>query len=134
MTRTATMSGRGAGPMSLRSLLAIDAVTGVAMGAVLVAGATSLAGPLGLPAPLLLWAGLVLFPCAALMAVAAVPASPPLTVAWLVIVGNFAWVLASIAVLPWFAPSALGVAFVLAQAAVVLVLAVLERRALAASA
>jgi len=132
MTTQSAVMGRQGGhdPLSLRAVLAIDAGTCLAMGLLLVAAAAPLAGLLGLPEPLLFWAGMLLFPCAALMAGTAAMRPPPAALAWLVIAGNAAWVLASVGVLLVTAPNFLGTAFVLAQAAVVLVLLVVERRGL----
>jgi hypothetical protein len=48
---------------------------------------------------------------------------------WLVIIGNFAWALGSIAVAFAFETTAFGLVFVLGQAVLVAVLGVLEMRA-----
>jgi hypothetical protein len=110
------------GATFLRRTLAVDAATCVAMGALLVAFQAPLAGLLGLPAALLFYAGLALFPCAALM----LAAHRSRALAWLVVAGNAAWVAASVAVLLVASPTALGYAFVIAQALAVAVLAWLE--------
>jgi hypothetical protein len=110
------------GATFLRRTLALDAATCVAMGALLVAFQAPLAGLLGLPAGLLFYAGLALFPCAALM----LAAHRSRALAWLVVAGNAAWVAASVAVLLVASPTALGYAFVIAQALAVAVLAWLE--------
>ncbi|MCO5120148.1 MAG: hypothetical protein M9951_11010 [Burkholderiaceae bacterium] len=118
---------------SLRNVLGIDAITCLAMGLALIA----LAGPLGelfdLPARLLFFAGLILLPCATLMYAAARSAGPNRALAWTVILGNLAWVLASLGIAVALAPASLGMAFLLAQAAVVAVLAGLEYRGLRAT-
>ncbi len=109
-------------------VLLIDAVTCAAMG-VLLAGLSSVLAPvLGLPTALLLFAGLLLFPSAGLMVVAASlrPFRPML--GWTVVAGNLLWVVASIAVLIEIAPTPLGAAFVLMQAAAVAILVMLEWR------
>lgn len=135
MIETAVMGRRErAGAPSLRAVLVLDAATCLLMGVLLVAAAGPLAALLGLPQALLFWAGIVLFPSAALMAATAVTRRPLPGLVWLVIVGNAAWVLASLGVLMVFEPNALGIAFVLVQAVVVLVLLVLEKRSLAVSA
>jgi hypothetical protein len=116
----------------LRQILAIDAATCVAMGLLLVVAADPLSTLTGLPHALLFWAGVLLFPSALSMAAAAAVPRPALV--WLVIAGNAAWALASVAVATvLFEPTSVGRAFVLLQAAVVAVLLVLERRGLAGS-
>lgn len=133
MSDTAVMGGRtGAGAPGLRGVLGLDAATCVLMGGLLVLAAAPLAALLALPPALLFWAGVILFPCAALMAGTAAMRRPPAWLVWLVIAGNAAWVFASLGLLVVLAPNALGVAFVLVQAAVVLVLLRLEWRGLAA--
>jgi hypothetical protein len=117
--------------LSLRNLLLVDAVTCGAMGAFLTLGA----GPVGaltqIPSSLLLYVGLSLFPIAAFMAVVA---TRPVhrAAAWLIICGNVLWVVGSFALLlgGWIAPNALGVGFIVAQALVVVLLAMLEHAAL----
>jgi hypothetical protein len=132
MMDTAVMGRRErADAPNLRRVLALDAATCVGMGLLLLAATAPLATLLALPSALLFWAGLLLFPSAALMAAAAARPLPALV--WTVIIGNAAWVLASLGVLGVLAPNAFGIAFVLGQAAVVLVLMVLERRGLAAA-
>jgi hypothetical protein len=108
----------------LRRVLFVDAATCVGTGALLALGAGPLSPLLGLPAALLFYAGLSLFPIAALMAY--IGARPTAAGAWFIIAGNAAWVLGSIAVLFLFSPTALGLAFVIAQAAAVALLAELE--------
>jgi hypothetical protein len=102
------------------------------MGLALVLGATALAGLTGLPAALLSYAGLGLLPIAAVMLLVALhPALLPAG-AWVVIAGNAAWVIASLALLVtgWVSPNTLGIAFVVVQALAVAVLAKLEHGAL----
>jgi hypothetical protein len=118
---------------ALRGLLAFDAASCVAMGVLLVVAAEPLAPLFGLPATLLAWAGGLLLPSAALMAVAAALQPRGTGMAWLVVAGNVAWVLASAAVLVLTAPTALGVAVVLVQALAVALLGLLEGRALRAA-
>ena len=109
----------------------VDAATCLLMGVLLVFAAQPLAALLALPSSLLFYAGILLFPCAALMVFAGRKTSPNSILVWLVIVGNVAWVAASIFVITaWFSPSSLGLAFVLAQAAAVAILALLEYRGL----
>jgi hypothetical protein len=113
--------------ITLRQVLNFDAATCIAFGLLLVIGTAPLSGLLGLPQALLFYSGLVLFPSAALMLIAARKLSAPLV--GVVIAGNAAWVVASVIVAFALEPTGLGVAFVLAQAAAVLVLLVLEWKA-----
>lgn len=115
--------------MSIKQILLMDAVTCALMGAVLVAAASPLAAILGLPANLIWYAGLVLFPIALFMAVVSAPSRPPLAGVWLVVIGNWAWVAASIVLLYVCNPNALGIGFVLLQAIVVGAFAVAEQKA-----
>lgn len=112
--------------LSLRFVLNLDAVTCLAMGAVLVASAGEIAGLTGIPAPLLFYAGLSLIPLAAVIAAVArwMENSPAV---WLVILGNAAWVVGSLALVAGvISPNLLGVAFILVQAGAVGVLTWLE--------
>lgn len=115
--------------LSLRALLRLDALIGLACGLALSLGAAPLGALFGLPPGLLLGAGLALFPCAGLMALAAQRLSRPLVA--LVVIGNWAWAAASLAVLALTSPTALGAVFVLAQAALVAGFAWAEGRAAA---
>jgi len=115
---------------ALQNILLLDAATCVAAGALMAFGSKFVAGLTGIPAPLLYWAGLLLFPVAALMIFAGLQASPSRPIAWLIVLGNIGWVIASLGVLGFIAPNALGYIFILAQAAVVGVLALLEHNAL----
>lgn len=117
---------------SLRALLLIDAATCAAMGLALDFGAGPIAAVTGFPETLLIFAGLALLPIAAFMALVAwrpLPAG-----AWLVILGNLAWIAGSLLLLlsGWVSPNALGVTFVVAQALAVAILAELEYLALRA--
>jgi hypothetical protein len=109
----------------LRLALKGDALVSGAAGLLLIAAAGPLAGLLGLPQPLLLWAGLLFLPWAAFVGwLGTRPALTPVTV-WAVVVLNTVYVVACVAVLlaGWLSPTGPGIAFVLAQAVVVLVLA-----------
>ena len=118
----------------LRRTLFADAATCAATGALLVAAAGPLSGLLGLPAELLRYAGFALFPCAALMIFAALRQPPSRALGWIVFLGNVAWIAGSVLVLFITSPSALGYAFVVAQAVAVAVLAELEYAGLARAA
>ena len=111
----------------LKRVLLLDAASCLGMGAGLLLGAGPLAGPLGLPEALLTGAGAVLIPIGLFIAVIGTRATPPAALVWLVIVGNLGWVVESAIVAFGTAGiTPLGTAFVLAQAAAVLGLAVLE--------
>ena len=112
----------------LRRVLAADAATCAATGVLLLAGGSLLERLLGLPAALLVSAGLSLLPCAAFIAFVATREIMPRAAVWTIIVLNALWVVGSILLLTngGLAPTALGIAFVLAQAAVVAILAELE--------
>jgi hypothetical protein len=134
MTGRNELIGRAAGGSalpSLRAALALDAAASGVAGGVMLAGAGVLAPLLGLPAMLLTVAGTLLLPFALAVGLLARRA-PPRGLAWGVVAVNEAWVVASVALLvgPWVAPTALGVAFVLAQAGVVAVFALLQANAL----
>jgi ABC-type xylose transport system permease subunit len=115
---------------TLQNVLLLDAATCIAAGALMAFGSNFVAGLTSIPAPLLYWAGLLLFPCAALMIFAGLQASPSRPIVWLIVLGNIGWVIASLGVFAFIAPKALGYIFILAQAAVVAVLALLEHNAL----
>ncbi|MGB3288002.1 MAG: hypothetical protein WBA83_01875 [Burkholderiaceae bacterium] len=112
----------------LQSLLAFDAATCIAMGALLLAASDTIAVLTHLPASLLFWAGAALLPIAAVIGGLSRIRQTPRWAVMVVIAGNAAWGLASIAlpVLGLVQPNALGWVFLLGQAAVVLLLAVLE--------
>jgi hypothetical protein len=112
----------------LRRVMLADAVATAAAGCVMFGAAGALARPLNLPAGLLSYSGLSLLPFAALVALAATRRRLPRWVVWAVIAYNALWALDSVLLLAsgLARPTALGVAFVLAQAAVVAVFAELE--------
>jgi hypothetical protein len=129
-TTTPTVATTAQRP-GLPAVLLFDAATGVLMGAALLALTAPLATLFGLPPTLLRWAGLLLIPFAVLMVVSARQRPPSATLLMLVVAGNLAWVAASFGVLIMVeAITTLGTAFVLLQAAAVLVLAALEWRGL----
>jgi hypothetical protein len=112
----------------LRNALALDAAACAATGLLLALGAGALAAPLGFPAGFLRGAGLVLLPCAALLALLASRSTLPRLAVYAVIGINILWIADSVLILVagWFAPTGLGIAFVLAQAAAVAVVTELE--------
>ena len=117
---------------SLRGLLLLDAAACLAMGLALALGAGALAALTGIPQGLLLYAGFALLPIAAFMAVAAYRSADWPWAVWLVIVGNELWVVASLwlVVDDVIAPNGLGYTVLVAQAAAVAALALLEYRAM----
>ncbi|WP_293808445.1 hypothetical protein [uncultured Bosea sp.] len=112
----------------LRSALALDAAACAGMGLILAGAAAPLSAPLGLPMDFLRGAGLVLLPCAALLGWFAGRKTLPRLAVYAVIGINLLWIADSIAILlmGWFAPTGLGIAFVLAQAAAVAIVTELE--------
>jgi hypothetical protein len=116
----------------LRNLLLFDAATCTAMGIALILAANPLAALTAIPATILFFAGVALLPSAAFMAMVATRAPDSRPAVWLIIVGNVLWVIASLWLITggWIAPTALGQAFVAAQALAVAALALLEYTAL----
>lgn len=112
--------------MTIKKILALDALTCALMGVVLTLSASALAPLLALPRDLLFYAGCLLFPIAIFMGVLARQDRPWAAGVWLVIVGNAAWVLASLVALLLVAPNMLGAGFLAGQALVVAVLALAE--------
>jgi hypothetical protein len=131
MTATQTQPSQTFG-LGIRKILLLDALTGLAMGLLLVATAGFLSTLLGLPKDFVFAAGVALllfFVMLFLASRAGTGTKPPVLVTWLVIVGNMAWVAASVLTITlWFSPTLLGELFVCFQALVVLVLTVLEYR------
>lgn len=117
---------------SLHALLLIDAVTCAAMGLALGLGAAPVAALTALPQPLLTGAGLALLPIAAFLVLVALRPALHAAGGRLAVAGNAGWVAASVALIAsgWVQPNGLGVAFVLAQAAAVALLTLLELAAL----
>ncbi|MHA7774114.1 hypothetical protein [Roseibium sp. M-1] len=117
--------------LNLKSLLVIDAATCLATGALLAVASGPISALTQIDASLLFWAGLFLFPVALFMGIFSRVGQVPGWAASIVIYGNLLWVLASVAlpVLGLIAPNALGWTFLLAQAAAVTVLTLLEWQA-----
>ena len=112
----------------LRTVLLADAIASGATGLLMIAGAGLLEGLLGLPVALLREAGLLLIPYVAFVAYDGTRATISRAAVHAVIGLNVLWVAGSIGLLVsgWVAPTMLGYAFVIAQAAVVGVLAELQ--------
>jgi hypothetical protein len=115
-------------PRFLRNVLFVDAASCLATGALQVAFTQTLAELLNLPAPLLLGTGVFLLAYAAVAAFVATRSPIPRGLVWLFVAGNFAWAAgcAALLVARPLAPTLLGQAWVIAQAATVVVLAELQ--------
>jgi|GEM_PF-1601911 len=121
---------------SLRNLLLIDALTCAAMGSVLALGAFGISPLTDLSEFFLTCVGALLLPLALLMAAFAMIPQIRRLGAMVVVAGNIAWVAASI-ILPLtglISPNGVGLAVILVQALAVVVLIILEARALRRSA
>lgn len=117
-------------PFSLKAILLIDSATCLVMGVALIAAAGLISGLTAIPQTLLVYAGALLVPTGLFMASTGLWWRSSAFAVWLVIIGNVAWVSASLALLAGIiSPNALGVTFILVQAIVVGVIAWLERRA-----
>lgn len=115
----------------LKTVLKLDCLSCVGMAALLVPGASALSALFGMPEELLRLAGLALIPIGLFIGWLGIRGQGPAALVGLVVIGNLGWVAASFAVaasLP--AITAIGVAFVTAQALAVLSLALLEWRGL----
>lgn len=115
-------------PSLLRQALIGDALASGATGLLLLTAAAPLAALFGLPEPLLRMAGAVLLPFAAIVGWIGSRTPPPRAAAWAVVACNALWVVESFALL-WiggYAPTMLGIAFVVAQALVVAVFAEMQ--------
>ena len=118
---------------AIRRALLIDATASGLTGFLLLAGAGKLEPLLGLPVDLMRAVGIFLIPFAAFLAWLAPRALESRSLVWTTVIGNVLWVLASVLLLEsgWVAPTTLGIAFVVAQAAAVALFAYLEYRAVA---
>jgi hypothetical protein len=116
----------------LRQVVGFDAALCAVNGLAYLAGAAALDSVLGLPATFLRWVGVFLVAYAALVAVVATRATIPRLGVRAVVEGNAAWVVASVvlAVSQWSSPTAAGTVWIVAQAVVVAVLAVVQHRLL----
>ena len=112
----------------LSRVLLLDGVTCAVFGLLLLVDGPVVAEMGALPLGLLRGAGAMLLPCAALLLWMSRRASLPIALVWAVIALNIGWVVDSVALLElgWIKPNGLGMAFVLAQAAAVAAVAVLE--------
>jgi hypothetical protein len=114
--------------MFLRYALLADAIASGATGLLLIAGAGFLAGLLGLPTALMRAAGVLLVPYVAFVAFVATRETTSRAAVQVVIACNAVWAAASMLLLvtDYVAPTGLGTAFVIAQAAVVAVFGELQ--------
>ncbi|HEX8262292.1 MAG TPA: hypothetical protein VF547_05400 [Allosphingosinicella sp.] len=112
----------------LRRILALDSASCALLGALLVLDGAALSPLFGLGERLLFGAGLLLLPLAVFIGWLASRTAPPSLLVWLVIVGNLAWTAESLLLIATESGriTAPGTAFVAAQAAAVLVVALLE--------
>jgi hypothetical protein len=115
-------------PVFLRRVLFADALSCLATGAAQLLFAEALTGLLGLPTGLLVGTGIFLLAYAALVALVATRDPLPPEMVWVFVIGNAGWALGCGALLAsgLLAPTALGQAWVIAQAATVVVLAELQ--------
>jgi hypothetical protein len=112
----------------LHAVLTADAVASAAAGLMLAVASTRFAGMLGAPAPLLQAAGLVLIVYAGLVGWLGTRRSPPRAGVRVAIAVNAVWAADCVLLLlgGWIEPTGLGTAFVLVQAAVVVLFAELQ--------
>ena len=112
----------------LRNLLLLDGAASGATGLLLMAGAGPLETLFGLPAALMREAGLILIPYGALVFQMGRRETIAQGAVWAVIAANALWAVASVGLLVsgLVAPTALGCAVVIAQAAVVALLGELQ--------
>lgn len=112
----------------LRRVLALDSASCASIGLLLCLAAAPLSRLFGLGEALLFGAGLLLLPLAAFIAWLASRPAPPSPLVWLVIAGNLAWSVESLLLISTEAAriTALGTAFVAAQALAVLAITALE--------
>src|SRR5688572_16129788 len=111
----------------LKRVLLLDAASCLGMAALLLPGATMLAPMLGLDRGLLIGAGALLAPLGLFILWIATRRSLYLWLVYLVIAGNLLWTVESLLLLTAAAGvTAIGIAFVSGQAAIVAALAALE--------
>jgi hypothetical protein len=112
----------------LRMVLLADAVATAATGVLMVAASAPLEAWLNIPARLLFFAGAALLPYAAFVFYLSSQERVARSAVWAVVTCNALWTVDSLILLTtgWIAPSTLGYAFVLAQAAVVAVFCELQ--------
>lgn len=112
----------------LSRVLLADAVVSGAVGVLLTAGAGVLDDPFGLPVALMRVSGMILLPYAALVWMLSRRTAPPRAAVWAVIACNVLWAVDSglLLLVGPIAPTSLGIAFIVVQAAVVALFAELQ--------
>lgn len=112
----------------LRRVLLADALASGAAGLLMTLGSGPLESLFGVPATLLRYAGLSLLPFAAIVGYLATRKSLARPAVWALIVVNVFWAADSILLIVggWVGPTALGYAFIVAQALLVATFAELE--------
>jgi hypothetical protein len=115
-------------PNFLRYVLWSDVIASGATGLLMIAAAGVLESFLGLPSALTREAGLILVPYVAFVGFVAISAEISRAAVWAIIAANAVWTIGSFGVLVSgvVAPTALGYAFVIAQALVVAIFAMLQ--------
>lgn len=120
------MTTLASSPRFLRAVLWADAASCLASGALQLVALDALPRLLGLPQLLLLDTGLFLVAYGLLAAWTATRDVPPRRWVAVFAAGNVAWAVGCAAVALWLQPTALGLAWIAAQAATVLLLAQLQ--------
>ncbi len=117
-------------PSFFRNVLKIDAASCLALGALMTLAGAQIASLTALPASFVVSAGLLLLPVGLFILVTAAQNRPTAAAVATIVVGNIAWVLASVAVASGVLlnPNTLGVGLILIQAFAVAVLTVFEWR------
>ena len=112
----------------LHRALVLDAIASGATALLLIAAAPALAPLLGLPVALMRGAGLLLLPYVAFVGLVARRGRLEPAAVWTIIISNALWAAASFLLLlsGQIAPTALGIAFVVAQAVIVALLGELQ--------
>ncbi|TFZ02408.1 hypothetical protein EZ313_14165 [Ramlibacter henchirensis] len=120
------MSTFASSPRFLRGVLWADAASCLATGTLQLSAIDALPRLFGLPQTLLLDSGIFLVAYALMAAWAATREVPPRGWVALFAIGNVAWAIGCAAVVALLQPTALGIAWIAAQAVAVLVLADLQ--------
>jgi hypothetical protein len=114
----------------VKTVLTLDGVTCLLMGLLLIVAGERLANLTDIPNSILKFSGVALLPIAVFMFVTSWKWSNFAVPVWLVIIGNFGWVIGSFALVAVFIqPNSIGLGFIVLQATAVLGFALLEVRA-----